>query len=371
VKVLHVLQTLHGGGAESIVRSLVPLLRRRAIDVEVATLYPSRVTAEDRLQMDCQIYDMQRRGHLDFVAPLHLFQTIRQIQPDIVHTHVFSGKYWGRGAALLAGVPIIVHTEHSPRAKLDFWEFPVSYFLGRKTHATITFSERTAAFIRARERAQRIKIIPNGVRVRPPPTPAERQAARSALDVGKDQVVIAVVANLYPQKNQQLAIKAFSRLPEAIRNKARLDFFGSGPELGALQTMAEQLNVQPVFHGFKPNIEELLPGVDIFLSVAYVEAAPMSFLEAMNAELPIVGTPSHGALDMIVNEKTGILLSGWDEVELTNALERSLVDRAWRRTAGMGSRELLEKRFDIEVVADKHVELYHELHQAATGRPLG
>jgi glycosyltransferase involved in cell wall biosynthesis len=187
--------------------------------------------------------------------------------------------------------------------------------------------------------------------------------ARAALRAEHDVVVIGIVANLYPQKNQQLAIWALFGLPERIRSRARLDLFGAGPDEAHLRALAAELGVTAHvrFWGFRADVREMLAGLDILLTVAKVEAAPISLLEAMAAGLPIIAAPHHGALDLITDELSGLITKDWSVDGMTRALGRALADATWRARAGAWGRRRLLSEFNIETVADRHAALYRRL----------
>ena len=113
VRVLHILPSISGYGAERLTVELLRHLpsterRRRAAD---------GLRAAGRQSADAPISDLSRVAQE--VAKTGSFSSIlvreiRRYAPDIVHTHTHVGKYWGRTAAIMAGVRRIVHTEHNP-----------------------------------------------------------------------------------------------------------------------------------------------------------------------------------------------------------------------------------------------------------------
>jgi glycosyltransferase involved in cell wall biosynthesis len=360
MRVLHVIATLRGGGAETLVRELLPRLRSRDLDVGVFSAYDPRLSADERAQAPYPIFEGAKGGRGDAGFGARAIAAIRRFRPHIVHTHTVTGKYWGRACALAAGVPHILHTEHSPQSRLASWEPPFAHLLVRRTDAFITFSERTAAFVAAREPIPRIEIIPNGISIDPAPTEEQRVEARRVLGAAAGSVVIGVVANLQPQKNHRLALEAFANLSGAERRLARLEFFGAGPQEAALRTLAARLGVGAAvtFWGFRSDVRRLLPGLDALLTVSTVEAAPISLLEAMSACLPILGTPHHGTLDLVQDGVSGIVIPDWSAENVTQALRRTIRDTAWRERAGRHARTRLVEEFDIERVADRHAALY-------------
>jgi len=189
-----------------------------------------------------------------------------------------------------------------------------------------------------------------------------RASAKATLGA-EGKVVIGMVGNLLPVKNYGVALQAFSELPSHVRSQARLDIFGAGPLDATLKQQAAGLGLasEIVFHGFQADIQRILLAFDLFLSTSLRESAPLSYLEAMNAAIPIVATPSMGTLDIVEDGATGIIVNSWEPNDIVRALERAISDPAWRRAAGLKSWERLKKDYDIELVADRHVELYQRL----------
>lgn len=362
--VLHIVQSLRGGGAESFVRELIPSLTRRAIDARVLCAYgDSRLTDDEIRDWMGILYSQQRGGMSRFQYLDGMRRTILRIAPDIVHTHTHVGATWGRMAAILARAPLIVHTEHRSVNRLPILERVAETLLNRRTDALIVFSERTAQTVRLREWTHNVRIIPNGIRILPAPTEDERRAARQELEFDGSSIVIGIVANLFPHKNLSVAIDAIASISQATRKSLRLAFFGDGPLRENLMAHARGLGVlqQVRFFGFCVDLQQLLPGLDIVLTTSPREMMPMSLLEAMNAALPIIGAPHSGTLDLVVDGETGIVVKAWDARDFANAIEWATARPEWRKQAGEAAYARLVKNFNIEVVADKHVQLYNAL----------
>ena len=363
LRVLHYVATMRAGGAETLVRELLPRLQRRGIEIAAFSAYDPRLTDTERSALPYRLVCGKKRGRFDVDFGVRSVRAIRAFAPDIVHTHTVTGKYWGRASAIAANVQRIVHTEHSPQARLPRWELALTSALKHRTDSVITFSARTAAFVALREPVSRLDIIPNGIEVEAAVTAPDRVRARAALGAGDGVIVVGIIANLYRQKNHQLAIRALARLPADLRARVRLDFFGAGPLAAELQTLAAELNVVHLLHfwGFRADVRTLLAGVDLVLTVATIEAAPISLLEAMSAGIPIVGTPHHGTLDLVADEESGFITRDYSVDDLTRVLGRALGDEQWRARAGAAGRRRLIDHFDIEAVADRHAALYHRL----------
>ena len=362
--VLHITQALRGGGEQTFVRELIPGLLRRGIDARVLCAYgDSRLTAAESEAWIGRIYCLERSGVPRLRYLNQMRRLVREIAPTIVHTHGHVGGTWGRIAAVLEKVPIIIHTEHVSRDALRGLERVAHSFLNRRTNLTVMFSERTAEIVKRREKIYKPYITPNGIRIRPAPTQADRNAARQRLGIDVNHIALGLIANLEAHKNPALAIEAIAYLPAQTRSVLRLALFGDGTLRETLAARAEELGMRDTvrFYGFRDDLIELLPGLDAVLSTSAREMMPMSLLEAMNAALPIVGVPHAGTLDLVVNGETGIVLESWDVRALAEAVGWVAEHPEWRVRAGNAAYNHLKKNFDIEIITDRYVELYWAL----------
>jgi glycosyltransferase involved in cell wall biosynthesis len=143
---------------------------------------------------------------------------------------------------------------------------------------------------------------------------------------------------------------------------SRLDFFGDGVLRADLEAEAAALGVSGNvrFHGFRADVRDFLAGLDVFLTVATQEMAPISMLEAMAAELPIIGTPHAGTVEMIADGVNGAVVD-WNVCDVAAAMRVARDDASWRRKCGAAGRQLVERNYDIARIADQHVEFYRRL----------
>ena len=110
MRVLHVITGLNAGGAEHQLRLL---LRHQLSDAEVATLTDPGVVAGLIRADGHPVYELEMGGNTDLSALPRLVQIIHKGRYDVVHTHLYRACVYGRVAARLAGVPVVVATEHS------------------------------------------------------------------------------------------------------------------------------------------------------------------------------------------------------------------------------------------------------------------
>jgi glycosyltransferase involved in cell wall biosynthesis len=363
VRVLHVVQVLRSGGAEVAVRALAGGVRRAGVDVGIVSIYPDGLDDATRGALGVPVFGAHRRGKFDVGFFGRLTGILRAQRPDVVHAHLHAGKYAGRLAAVLSGVPQIVFTEHG-----DPLHGPVNALANRFLHP------RTARFIvftpEQRERfshregvpLERITVIANGVAA-----PAgDRAAMRAALGFGAETFALYLPARFSAEKNQTLALRAFARTQRP--GEARLLVFaGAGAGEADVRREAAALGVASSvrFLGFRPDAATLCVAMDAFVMPSLWEHMPLALGEAMRAGLPVVTTPWTGVEALVSDGVSGFVASDFSVEGFGAALER-LRDDALRRGVAERGRAYADVRFDPERTVREHVALYRELTGAAT-----
>jgi glycosyltransferase involved in cell wall biosynthesis len=101
----------------------------------------------------------------------------------------------------------------------------------------------------------------------------------------------------------------------------RLSIVGDGPERDRLQLLARDLGVESrvTWHGLVPNAGRLFAAFDAFVLSSRTEGTPISLLEAMHAEVPIVATRVGGVPDVVASEHA-VLVASERPAEIARAL---------------------------------------------------
>ena len=363
LRVLHILPSINGYGAERQIVELLPLLQTSDLTTGLLTIYEP--SGEEREQMRFPLCCAGRKSRRDYLFLPRLVAEIHRFNPAIVHTHTHVGKYWGRLAAALAGVKSIVHTEHNPcdprRTKL---ERLADSTLHRLTACIVTFFGEQRDFLARYERApvEKIAVIPNGIRL-PPVSEIDRAAARQKLAMSDDRIAIVVVGRMEYQKNHRLALQAIAALKPALRKRVVLHFMGAGvlePELRKL-TRSFGIEEHVRFHGFRSDVRQILPGADLLLMTSWFEGMPLTLIEAMIAGVPVISTPWTGARSMLGDGRFGFIVPGWEAEQVAAEIERSLALPTARTTMAARARQYVFEQYGIERMAEAHRQLYRSL----------
>ncbi|MGH3613084.1 MAG: glycosyltransferase [Pseudonocardia sp.] len=205
-----------------------------------------------------------------------------------------------------------------------------------------------------RNRRSRIRevVIPNGVPLPPPATPADRIAARVELDLDEDDLVVGIVARLELVKAHEVLLEAIARLAPG-HPRLRLVCIGDGEREAELVTLTDALGItdRVRFAGLRRDVARLLPGFDIACLTSRFECAPLTVIEAMAAGVPVVVTDVGAVRDMVTDGGEGYLVEPGDSAALADRIELLAADRELRARLGAAGRARAERQFRIEDTA--------------------
>ena len=357
MRVLHVIADLGTYGAERLLALLLNNLHDPELELAVMTVYSS---PEGAAELSVPVLDAARRGRYDLGFFPRMVGMMRRWKPDLVHTHMHNGKYWGRLAAVASGVPVIVHTEHNS----EFGAPRVFRFANRalvaRTDAVVAFSQTHRRSLAADEgiALDRIVVIPNGIDLTGRPE-LSRDDARRAMSAAPEERLLVHVGRLSRVKNQSLAIEALALLPAPVR----LVFVGDGADRPALEALARERGVadRVTFLGFRGDAAALVAGADVALVTSFNEAMPLAVIEAMVAGAPLVSTPWHGAAEMLGHGAYGHLASSYAPADVAAAVRTVLDDPDAAGGRAARARAFAREEYDIATTAQRHAALYREL----------
>lgn len=277
------------------------------------------------------------RPAADLLALAALTRHFRRLRPDLVHTHTAKAGTLGRLAALLAAVPVRVHTFHGnvltgyfgPAATALFRRIEAA--LARRTALLIAVSPRQRQELIALGVAEpeRIAVIPLGLDLAPFLTCAHHAGRlRAELGLSQKTPLVGLVARLVPIKGVDLFLRAAALLRECIP-EVRFVIAGDGPEREALEGEAAALGLDGAlrFLGWRHDLPALYADLDLLALSSRNEGTPVSLLEAMAAGVPVVAAAVGGVPDLVQDRVTGRLTPAGDAGALASAMAEVLADR--------------------------------------------
>jgi glycosyltransferase involved in cell wall biosynthesis len=314
----------------------------------------------------------------DARALAELVGLFRRLRPTIVHTHTPKPSIYGRVAARLARVPIIVNTVHGLYALPDDpWPKRAAVYGVERLAAACSQAELVASpedldtLRRMRVPADRLVLLDAGLGIdldRFDPrsvSAAERVAARHQLGATADgDVVVGVVARLVREKGYPEVFDAAAR----IRGRyPQIRVAAVGPEepdksdaLTAADCRAAQ-RAGVRFLGGRDDVVRLYAGMDIFVLASHREGFPLTAMEASAMGVPVVATNIRGCRQVVEDGTTGVLVPVGDAAALAAAVERLATDPAERHRLGTAARRKALNSFDRRRCIDRTLATYDRL----------
>src|SRR5262249_27122372 len=159
------------------------------------------------------------------------------------------------------------------------------------------------------------------------------------LGVGGGALLVVNVGRLVPVKGQADLVRAWP-LVLAARPDAVLAIAGEGPERGALEALARELQVAHALRllGDRGDVPELVGAADVVVQASHEEALSNAVLEALAAARPVVATDVGGTGEVVRAGTTGVLVPPRDPAALAGAILSLAADRARARALGDAGR---------------------------------
>ncbi|GBR75066.1 glycosyl transferase WabH-like, partial [Candidatus Termititenax aidoneus] len=255
-----------------------------------------------------------------------LVKVLKKVKPDILLNWLYPCIITGGIAGRLAGTPRIIANLRGPDLKKKKLKVLLDGIIAcccYDGHIAVSQNVKDVFVRREKYPADKVAVINNGLDLAAEKHihKTSRSAARRALRLSSRNIVIGTLGRLYPEKNQQLLIKAFallaSRLPEA-----RLLLVGDGPSRQGLERLAAELNISDkiIFAGWQSDPYPYLQAMDIYVLPSLYEGHSSSILQAWACRLPVIGANTTGIRDLIVDGQNGLLFSLKNPQELANII---------------------------------------------------
>jgi glycosyltransferase involved in cell wall biosynthesis len=371
--IMHVIDSMHGGGAETSLLEVAPGLASRGVRTSVVTLLADDGGLEDRL--DAARVTRWRLKHRD---PLRMSLELRDLicaeRPDLIHTTLLFANLMGRIAARTVHIPVVTTLanqdygpQHRANSRYGAWSVRAVHAADLLTAPLTTRFHAISAEVarvmsrRLRVPADRIQVVYRG---RDParlgvPTLDRRLRTRAALSIDPKAPVVLSVGRIDRQKGVETTIGAFRRLAARVPDAVLLVAGRPGNASAVVQVEAQRTGAVRLL-GHRTDVPDLMCAADVLAFPSRWEGLGGTLVEAMALRLAIVASDIPP-----VAETIGDL--GWPMVppddgralaeELGRVLERGAAHEV-RKDAGERRFRAL---FTAEAAADGMAGLYRDV----------
>jgi len=379
LRVLHVIEAMHQGGAESLVveharhagpevEVVVCALNRGGPALEAARPYARRVLVLGG--------DPRQRGPARPLAVLaRLAALLREERVDVVNGHNPAGGLYAALAGVLARVPVVVRTEHSLHYRKRYSRVypllePVSTTLTRRV-VCVCQAVLHSHVSRSPWVARRFVNVANGISSAPHTRP--REQVRGELILPPGARVVLTIGSLTRQKAQHLLLEAFAVGARLVPDACLL-IAGEGPLQADLEARRDALGLgdRVRFLGPRLDVPDLLEAADVFALSSEREGLPVTLLEALRAGRPAVATDVGGCAEILGDGACGVLVPAGGTAALGAALAGLLADPGRAAALGRAGRARWAERYTAERMVRETEAIYRaELARARRGPARG
>lgn len=338
VTMLHVFSSFRSGGAA---------VRFTRLANRLGARYRHRIIALDGCRDSAALLD--RSVDVSFVevvmrpgkagVPANLLtcrRTLHALRPDLLATYNWGAVEWALANRVAPLCPSLHFEDGFGPEEADGRQIPRRVWMRRVALGASSVVVPSLVLHRIatevwRLPQERVLYIPNGIDVAafaPQPRPA-----------GSQDLTIACVGALRPEKNVARLLRALALLPEG--NRPRLLLVGDGPERPRLeeQVRTSGLEGRVVFTGHVTQPAPLLADCDALALSSDTEQMPLSVLEGMAMGLPVVSTDVGDVRAMVAPENWPLIVPKTDETALAAALLRLAASPDLRREVGRANRQ--------------------------------
>jgi len=302
-------------------------------------------------------------------AVRHLRSIIVRGKYDIVHTHSSVAGVVGRTAALAARTPVIVHHVHGWGLREDMSPTMKVVYLGLE-RLCARFTSRLIAVSRATiEKGvslhicgrEKFSLIYNGIDLDKFSMQVDRVGVLRSLGLDPGCKTVGMIGRLDKQKNPLDFIRAAAVV---VQTYAKVQFLIAGDGLlrPDCERLIREMGLEGKFFllGFRDDIEQIMPALDIVVLSSLWEGLPVVFQEAMSAGKPIVANNVDGVSDVVIEGSSGYLVTPHRPGEMAERILRLLNDDELSDRLGSTAQQN-STMFSTEQMIEQIELLYKEL----------
>ena len=365
------------GGSETAIREVAARLPDYRFDLVTARLNRHSPSVEQK--GNAQIF---RVGNgLNFFKfllpknflPLAMFKLARKLLKNSRYDlmHVWQASQAGGAAWLLKKTgwnnPLLLTLQEGEDLSKQNWL--TKYFrklIIKNADQATAISQYLVNYLKKTKKNLPVKLIPNGVDLEK----FAREFSYGELSNLADELglrpgakVIISTSRLVAKNGLDSLIKSLAVLQKKYpQENWRLLLVGDGPLKESLKLLVESLKLekQVIFKGGVEHGE--LPG---YLKISHVFARPsrseglgVSFLEAMAAGLPIIGSAVGGIPDFLTDKETGLFCDPCQPEDIAEKIKLILDDDNLRKNIIKKARALVEEKYDWNKIAEEYRKLY-------------
>jgi glycosyltransferase involved in cell wall biosynthesis len=360
IKIVYLIDSFLSAGAENLLLNICRKIDKTKFDVSVAAVVCGGPLEAEFNKLDINVKVFNKKAKYDIGLIFDIYKFLKQIKPDIVHTHLFGADTWGRIAAILAKVPRIISTEHNMNINHSWLQKKIRLVLSWFSTNIIAVSAGVKNYSAKVEKINRdkIEVIYNGIDL-------DSFRFRGFDPIKPDQPIKAIImARLTKQKGHQYLFKA---IPMIIKKYPQfvLHIYGIGDLEKKLKKLAQELKIENniKFKGETQDSAQVLAQMDLLILPSVWEGLGVVLLESQAIGLPVLAADIIGPKEVINNGKNGLLFEAKNPQAISDSVTKLISDTQLQENMIVQARKDVEQKFDLNQMVELYSNLYLKITQ--------
>lgn len=351
MKIVQIINALTYGGAQNLLLSLSLSLKNNGDSVTVISFKDGPIRYELE-SAGIQVFILGE-AFFDFPGFLSLYKLIKNIKPDLIHSHLFKATILSRIVnCMLKTRVMLVSSIHGRETQLFHYAEKLT---NRFSNVLVFPSKYLAEWYSlniSNSSTSRLIVIPPGAVCN----------KDTELKTKQERISIGVLSRLHPVKGVETILEACKNL----KNRGisfKLLIGGDGVLRSKLEQMAIEsgLKSHVEFFGKIQNSKQFLDGIDIFVAPSLQEAFGIHVCEAMERNLPVIASNVGGLPEIISNKNNGFLFEAGNSEQLTNVLLELINNTQLRTRIGKLARKTILTKFSRNSALKNYLSVYNNL----------
>jgi len=375
MNILHIIDSAGMYGAEAVLLNLMEAQKEMGLNPFLLSVGNMRSGTKDieiaAANRALHVSTLRFRDGLNIRGAFELLNIARRKEAHIIHSHGYKGNILiGLLPRRFRNIPTIttIHGWTATRllSKISIYEFLDALAM---TNLDTVVGVSDSIFSKRRIKCLRLKpiIINNGIKTLAFEKGSfSREYPAITAKCGEKFQVLAI-GRLSPEKGFDILFKAIASLV-SDNIPISLVIIGTGELQAYLSNLISKLALGDRIHmlGYHQNAYRYLHDFDAFVLPSLTEGLPITILEAMQAEIPIVATRVGEIQNLLDNGELGVLVMPNDPADLSSGLKRVYNDKITANERARKARQKVLDNYGLEQMAMKYTILYQNLADKCT-----